>query len=629
MNHDETWAHLWDPTAFERLPALDDAVSARIPAPEAYEAAAPTLWTLDANEGQRFSDTLRLFGRQPDRSTQLPSLRRAFEVPPMFLLWVVPFAAIPGDFTSGPLLVAADGVYALAMDGKRYVLWCGWKDVAGLTLTDLGDGLRRMTLIGRERAGQTAFTAVRPGECDHFEIVAAIRFQWREVVDTVLTDGGEIDVALRPSTAVSDTWERLGFRLRPVPTVESLREWIAAGATVDDLPTESQLRRRASFRQATPEGDSDGEKPFGDPEVDYGQDADLEPVRAILLAAVRECLDARGLRYVVDDEGGVVFFIVKVHGEQHAIDIRIDAESRSVVVLIQNRAHSHAPEDLIRETQEFASYANWSLRSGSFDVDPRDGEIRFRIGLPIGQAEPSAALVDATMLAAMDALELYSHGFTAVACGIDPGLVFDACSEGEDPLLAYVNSDEGNEEDEEDEEEVEEVEEDFEDEFETDDDTGPIGEEGSSLATLSPILRSWERVWRARWQPSEDGRWEVSIPSSFYRAPDGSNRLHLTVASTDDGGVRLTLPDFIELLPDFDEGMQVFKEALGSLGRPARYEYDRASGRVSAVTDFGRDSASDGSIYRTLGDLRPVFDGQFMQFLNAQGAALAAMTEDR
>jgi hypothetical protein len=438
MGHEQTWARLWDSTTFERIAAHDDVTSARVPAPETYEAIAPVLWTLDASEGKRFSDLLRLFGRLPDRSAQLPSLRRAFEMPPMLVLWVIPFAAVSGDFTSGPMLVAADGVYALSMDGRRYVQWCGWKDVADLTINDLGNGLCRMTLIGRESARHTAFTLVRSGECDHLEIVAAIHFQWREVVETLLADGEEIDAALCPPTAVSDTWERLGFRLYPVPTIASLQEWISAGASVDDLPSRSQLALRASRRQAGSE----------------------------------------------------------------------------------------------------------------------------------------------------------------------------------------VGGDEGYESERDDED-------DFADDFDSDDEPHPIGEDGSPLAALGPILRSWERVWRARWQPSDDGqRWEVFVPSSLYRAPDGSNRLHVTVASTDDDGVRLVLPEFIELLPDFEEGMATFREAVGSIGRSARYEYDRASGVVSVVTDLGPDSGSDGSIYRILGDLRPVFDGQFLQFLDAQGAALAAVTDE-
>src|SRR5436190_7606669 len=144
MNHGGSWADLWDPKAFERIAARDDAVSARVPAPEAYDAVAPALWTLDASQGERFAGTLRSFGREPDRSSQLPSLRRVFDVPPMFLLWVVPFAAIPGDFTSGPLLVAADGVYALDMEGLRFVRWCAWSDVLDLEIADVGNELRRV-----------------------------------------------------------------------------------------------------------------------------------------------------------------------------------------------------------------------------------------------------------------------------------------------------------------------------------------------------------------------------------------------------------------------------------------------------------------------------------------------------
>lgn len=67
-----------------------------------------------------------------------------------------------------------------------------------------------------------------------------------------------------------------------------------------------------------------------------------------------------------------------------------------------------------RETEHFIALANWGLSIGNFEMDPRDGQLRFKSSVDFAQVDLSEQLIRNAILAAMRAVEAYGDALLAV-----------------------------------------------------------------------------------------------------------------------------------------------------------------------------------------------------------------------
>lgn len=92
----------------------------------------------------------------------------------------------------------------------------------------------------------------------------------------------------------------------------------------------------------------------------------------------------------------------------------LDGEDRFVFLLVFHRT---APEARREPVMEFITRANFGMSIGCFEMDLEDGEVRYRSGVDYRGQRLPAWLIRNSIVAAMDAVELYADSLDGVIAG--------------------------------------------------------------------------------------------------------------------------------------------------------------------------------------------------------------------
>ena len=114
---------------------------------------------------------------------------------------------------------------------------------------------------------------------------------------------------------------------------------------------------------------------------------------------LREIFSASGILATFEDKNGVGVFTIRMK-------LRCRMQSAQMVVLVREDSYSTvttlplcADEDHRLAMAEFLTRVNWGMRSGNFELNMLDGEIRYKTYVHVGaQAPDMAAARLATML---------------------------------------------------------------------------------------------------------------------------------------------------------------------------------------------------------------------------------------
>jgi hypothetical protein len=77
------------------------------------------------------------------------------------------------------------------------------------------------------------------------------------------------------------------------------------------------------------------------------------------------------------------------------------------------------------EVGEFLLMANWGLKIGGFDLDHSDGEVIYRIGIPIKDQLVTQAVVSDMIECAITTVQRYADGLLRVVRGRSPREIID------------------------------------------------------------------------------------------------------------------------------------------------------------------------------------------------------------
>lgn len=127
-------------------------------------------------------------------------------------------------------------------------------------------------------------------------------------------------------------------------------------------------------------------------------------------------LESQDLNYEFDQEDGIIRFPISVSGKLKVIRYAIGIWDSDYAVFATIQLN--ADEDVRGEIAEFMTRVNYSIKFGNFEMDYRDGEIRFRMCVDCEDCMPSQTVVKNSILIPMAMYRNYGDALLTVLFGI-------------------------------------------------------------------------------------------------------------------------------------------------------------------------------------------------------------------
>lgn len=130
---------------------------------------------------------------------------------------------------------------------------------------------------------------------------------------------------------------------------------------------------------------------------------------------VKNFLDTDDWHYSFDDEDGIFSFNLKLGGKINKISYKLMVRDDSYTnyAICPFNGDTDDPEGMAR-LAEFFSRANYGLRNGNFELDFRDGEIRYKSYVDCEGQLPSTEVVKNSIYVIAAMFQHYAPGITAV-----------------------------------------------------------------------------------------------------------------------------------------------------------------------------------------------------------------------
>ena len=139
---------------------------------------------------------------------------------------------------------------------------------------------------------------------------------------------------------------------------------------------------------------------------------------AHIYEAIEDALNAEELKFKGDPEEGQFTFGFNLKGMVDHCDmkIRVNDEHFLVYAYIKNNAN----EEHRLAVADFISRANYGLRNGNFEIDMRDGEIRYKCFVDCGEGGfslPDPAIISKSVFIPPQMIQRYGGGLMGVMFG--------------------------------------------------------------------------------------------------------------------------------------------------------------------------------------------------------------------
>lgn len=136
--------------------------------------------------------------------------------------------------------------------------------------------------------------------------------------------------------------------------------------------------------------------------------------------AIADFLNHNGWNFTFEDEYGVFTFNINIKGKLRNIRYIIKVLDDSYIVYAISPMSVDAEDrDALVSMAEFICRANYGLRNGNFEMDMRDGEIRYRCYVPCGgdNAPERDTVVESVVCPAM-MFKRYGNGLLDIIFGM-------------------------------------------------------------------------------------------------------------------------------------------------------------------------------------------------------------------
>ena len=127
---------------------------------------------------------------------------------------------------------------------------------------------------------------------------------------------------------------------------------------------------------------------------------------------VKEFLDKREWRYEWLEERGFFKFTMGIQSKMKQVAMTVHVNKNAIA------AFGHSPLNVddkkLGRVGEYITRANYGLLLGNFEMDLRDGEVRFRSSIHFHEDAPPVDVVGATITLPLHMWGRYGDGFVAV-----------------------------------------------------------------------------------------------------------------------------------------------------------------------------------------------------------------------
>ena len=134
-----------------------------------------------------------------------------------------------------------------------------------------------------------------------------------------------------------------------------------------------------------------------------------------LVKAIRQFLIDDDWKFEFDDDTGIFRFGVNIGGKMKSTSCRIliRDDSYTSYAISPINADTEDP-DVMRNIAEFVCRANYGIKNGNFELDVRDGEIRYKVHVDCSGGLPAASVIKNSVYVPSLALERYAPGILDV-----------------------------------------------------------------------------------------------------------------------------------------------------------------------------------------------------------------------
>ena len=134
-----------------------------------------------------------------------------------------------------------------------------------------------------------------------------------------------------------------------------------------------------------------------------------------IVGVIRDFLVADDWKFEFDEEHGVFRFGVGIESKLKHLRYLIPVREDSYVVYAISPLDTDCDDkNVMKEMADFICRANYGLRNGNFEVDMRDGEIRYKVFVDCDGVVPSKEVIRGSIIIPAMMFERYSPGILDV-----------------------------------------------------------------------------------------------------------------------------------------------------------------------------------------------------------------------
>lgn len=149
-----------------------------------------------------------------------------------------------------------------------------------------------------------------------------------------------------------------------------------------------------------------------------------EPVPSALEIVAQELIRRGWADFECDEEIRRMSLYVNA-GVLLNLYLQFIARENADSLILHVRLPGNVAEEERIEVGEFVLMANWGLKIGSFDLDHSDGEVIYRIGIPMKDQPVTQAVVSEMIDCAISTVQRYADGLLRVVRGRSPREIID------------------------------------------------------------------------------------------------------------------------------------------------------------------------------------------------------------
>ncbi len=124
--------------------------------------------------------------------------------------------------------------------------------------------------------------------------------------------------------------------------------------------------------------------------------------------AVKAFLDQHEFKYRADEEEGTIRLGINIPGKIRNVKVHIDFSYEDCYIVVCFLPNN-APEQNYSEILRFINYINFGAKFGSFELDERDGEIRYRMTVDCEDITPSNKMIEKSIYIPATMLKKYGE----------------------------------------------------------------------------------------------------------------------------------------------------------------------------------------------------------------------------